>query len=501
MVRALPGAAAGTPAHDDTAIEAVLDSPAGSQVDDDRPQTAAASLAMDGATARPSPCGGGSNVGGDGNGRPVTTLARDKHGRFDFVRGSRLINNLPFIVGFMELGNAGDFAANVWNDVPVPIYAIVFMAIGGVVAGALSVFAFRDAFVSCRNVLFLRLQRRAIEAERQRRVQRGESLLDMDVYRAVTFREFGSETIARWFMDMLLGFGAVLICIGTFMAIGGANYDVWFASNLLSGYIGNAPIALYGLVNSGWCGYIFLKAQHHIAATAGPLKGSRAAALIKRRSRNVQTFCVINGTATILGGVGSMITATRWWGYVILIPVIMSSVFCNVWWRRRVGYTRAWAKPTPFPALSPSKLVADLEFAARAEVTIRENRDNPLQQFVADPASLPDVVAFLECHDLFDDFCLRVVSSVPDARSALGGSQPTCNELHIGVGEILALDKALHAQLLDAAQGCFRELGAEHFRNRERYTAELLGTYYLVAGNVDFDGIEDAGGATESSEK
>lgn len=501
MQRALPGAEAGTPALDDTAIEAVLDNPDGSQGQGGRPQSSAASVTINGVAARSCPSGGGDGDGDAEGRRLVTRLVRDKHGRFDFVRGSRLVNNLPFIVGFMELGNAGDFAANVWNDVPVPIYAIVFMAIGGVVAGVLSVFAFRDAFVSCRNVLFLRLQRREIEAERQRRVESGEPLLDINVYRAVTFREFGSETIARWFMDILLGFGAVLICIGTFMAIGGANYNVWFASNLLSGYIGNAPIAFYGLVNSGWCWYIFSKAQHHIEATAAPLKGSRAAALIKRRSRNVQTFCLINGTATILGGVGSMITATRWWGYVILIPVIMSSVFCNVWWRRRVGYTRAWAKPATFPALVPGELVANLEFAARAEVTIRENLDNPLEQFVADSTSLPDVLAFLERYDLFDDFCLRVISSVPEACSALGGSQSTCNELNIGVGEILALDKSLHAQLLGAAQGCMRELGAEHFRNCERYTAELLGTYYLIAGNVDFDGIEDAGGATESSEK
>ncbi|KAJ6441444.1 integral membrane protein [Purpureocillium lavendulum] len=498
MRSALPGSAeAGTPAvDDDAAIEAVHDGPTTSQVDR---SGSAAPVSINGSASRPtSRCE---------HERPVTTLVKDKHGRFGFVRGSRLVNNLPFIVGFMELGNAGDFAANVWNDVPVPIYAIVFMAIGGVVAGFLSICAFRDAFVACQNVYFLRRQRREQKAERQRRAEAGESLLDMDVYLAVTFRELGSETIARWFMDLLLGFGAVLICVGTFMAIGGANRKVWLASNLLSGYIGNAPIAVYGLVNSGWCGYIFSKAQSHITATAAPLKGSQTATLIKRRSRNVQTFCIINGTATILGGVGSMITATRWWGYVILAPVIVSSVFCNVWWRRRVGYTRAWAKPTSFPALVPGELVAELEFAARAEITIRENKDAPMEHFVADPTSLPGILAFFERYDLFDSYCMRLVSRESGVREsdvcdALGGSQATCTKLHIGIVELLALDKSLYPRLLDAAHNCLRELGAEHFRNRERYTAELLGTYYLIAGsNVDFDGIEDAGGVTESSEK
>jgi hypothetical protein len=51
-----------------------------------------------------------------------------------FVRGKkgwtlrdqyRLKNSLLFGVGLLELANAGDFAANVWNQVPVPHFAMV----------------------------------------------------------------------------------------------------------------------------------------------------------------------------------------------------------------------------------------------------------------------------------------------------------------------------------------------------------------------------------------
>jgi hypothetical protein len=36
----------------------------------------------------------------------------------------RLMNSLLAGVGLLELGNAGDFAANVWNQIPVPHFAM-----------------------------------------------------------------------------------------------------------------------------------------------------------------------------------------------------------------------------------------------------------------------------------------------------------------------------------------------------------------------------------------
>ncbi|KND89045.1 hypothetical protein TOPH_06357 [Tolypocladium ophioglossoides CBS 100239] len=415
-------------------------------------------------------------------------LLKAENGQFRFPRGTRLINNISWVVGLLELANAGDFAANVWNVVPVPVYAIVFMAIGGTVAGVLSVFAFLDSRLSCQNVRFLRLQRRKQKAERARRLEHSEAMRDVDVRLAVTFRELGSEVINRWVMDLLMGCGAVLISVGTFMAIGGANEDVWFASNILSGYLGNTPIALFGLVNCMWAAFIWTKAQGHVIATRKALRGSLAAALVKRRSRNVQAFAITNGTATILGGVGSLLTATRWWAYVILIPVIISSIFCNLWWRRRVGYTRAPLRDGVFPPIVPSELVADLEFAAHAEIAIREQQTAPINQFVADPTSLPDVLGFLEQHAMLDIFCLKVVS-VPELCDALNGKDST--ELDIGVDNLLAVPEPLHPRLLELAQECVRDMGPEHFRNRERYMAEMLGTYYNIAGNVDFDGNEE----------
>ncbi|RDA84067.1 hypothetical protein CP532_0782 [Ophiocordyceps camponoti-leonardi (nom. inval.)] len=365
---------------------------------------------------------------------------------YDFPPASRLENNLPWAVGFLELANAGDFAANVWNEVPVPQYAMVLMAFGGTLA-------------------FLR-----------------------SALRSVSFRELYNEIINRLAMDILMGAGALLIAAGTFMAMGGGNERVWYASNILSGYLGNTPLALFALVNSSWAGYLAYTAQRHVRAT----RSSPASALVKRRSRNVQVFCLINGTAAVVGGVGSMLTATRWWAYVLLAPVVVSSIFCNLWWRRRVGYTRA---RTCFSSVE--ELLSDLEFAAWADVILRKSSSSsrPLSRLMADPSSLPEVLRWLRRHHLLPDVCVAAAND-PHLRPALvassvSASDKSTSELDLGLPELLALPAALHPRLLDVADECVGRLGALHFRHRERFLAELLGSYSCVGGRApDVEEVE-----------
>lgn len=405
-------------------------------------------------------------------------LVKEKDGHWALSKDGRLVNNLSWVVGFMELANAGDFAANVWNDIPVPVYAIVFMAIGGTVAGVLSVFAFLDSRRACYNVRYLRRQRKQLFEEKQQREARSESTLETDVILALNFRELGIELVARWIMDLLMGFGAVLICVGTYMAIGGANPQVFHASNLLSGYIGNTPIAVFGLCNSMWAGYMFSKAQGHVRATRKVLGSCTATALVKRRARKVQVFSVINGTATILGGVGSMITATMWWGYVILIPVIIASLFCNIWWRKMMGYTRAERNP----AMVKEELVYSLEFAATAAAAKKTVADpEAMPQWCSEmPSSLPDMLEFLSFHSLFHQYCIEIMTN-DDICQALGGNNAEVTEVSINIEDILALSSAFHPTLLETAKSVARNVDVVHFKNRERYLAELLGTYCALA--------------------
>jgi len=73
-------------------------------------------------------------------------------------------------VGILELANTGDFAANIWNQVPVPHYAVALMALSGTLALSVSYFALKDAQLSWRNLLFLHEERRYLRTQKHRYV-------------------------------------------------------------------------------------------------------------------------------------------------------------------------------------------------------------------------------------------------------------------------------------------------------------------------------------------
>jgi hypothetical protein len=407
------------------------------------------------------------------------TLVRAERGDGYVPQSSGLKNDLYRAVGFLELANAGDFAANVWNSYPVPVYATVFMAVGATFAGIMSVFALLDSRRAFRNVKFLRKQRRELKEARAHRAAKSLATRDLDVLLSVNFRELGTEAVNRWALNMFMGVGAVLICVGTYLAIAGANPGIFLASNLLSGYIGNAPIAIFGAINSCWAFYILCKAQGHINAAKKAIPGTQSLALIKRRSRNVQIYTGINGTATILGGVGSMITATRWWGYVILIPVILASVFCNYWWRTRAGYSRRDLVPYGLSIMNIDELSTALEFAARAETKIKEQKKTPINSFVSDPSSLRSVLTFIQEQELLEPFCLQLVKDA-GLRTTIGYPNNPA-QIEIIVDALLNLPKECHPALIQVAQDTVRKNGSIHFKYRERYAAELLGTYLAIS--------------------
>ncbi|KAF7557078.1 hypothetical protein G7Z17_g948 [Cylindrodendrum hubeiense] len=400
------------------------------------------------------------------------TLVKRRRG-WAYPQGLRLEHNLSWAIGLLELANAGDFAANIWNDTPVPIYATVFMAIGGTAAGVLSIFAFQDAGRAWHNVKFLQRQRRDLEDHNVQLLEEGQSTQQVDVFLDITGRELYTEVINRWGMDILMGGGAVMISIGTFLAMGGANHKVWMASNILSGYLGNAPITLYGLVNSLWAIVVWRKKQSHKRAAEKRLQGTVALELVKKYGFSVQLFFVINGSTTFIGGVASMLTATMWWAYVILIPVIISSFFCNYWWRKRAGYDRPYLD-LPI-GMNENGLIQALEAAAAIRRGIEKDQGNDaLRQLVPDTRSLPSVLDFLVEHGLFETFALRIVAN-PRLREVLCVGD--MNRVEIDVTGLLDLPEPHHATILGVAEQFIRNEGPKHFEHRERFIAEVLGTY------------------------
>ncbi|KAM0344958.1 hypothetical protein ACHAPU_007092 [Fusarium lateritium] len=403
-------------------------------------------------------------------GLDIVTLTKGRSG-WSCTQNTRLRNNLFAAVGFLELANAGDFAANVWNETPVPIYAIVFMAIGGCSAFVLSICSFFDSRKAWRNIQFLRQQRQLSKTQKQN-LDTNSSSRGLDVLTEITTHELRVEIINRYVMDLLMGGGAMLISIGTFMAIGGANERLWLASNILSGYLGNAPIALYGLVSSIWAALVVIKMRNHLVAARKELQGSPSLPILKQRCFNVQVFFGLNGTANIVGGIGSMLTAERWWAYVILIPVIVTSIFCNIWWRHRVGYDRPYISDLTF--MNVDMISETLESTSQLRRTIQDSPDVDFEQIFGGEAGLNQVLELLVKHDLFEQFCLRLVVN-KRVRHLFRKAQDA--QVQISTAGILEIPEEHHLMILGVALTFLKKMGPSHLLHRERFLSEILGAY------------------------
>jgi hypothetical protein len=387
----------------------------------------------------------------------------------------RLKNSLLAGVGFLELANAGDFAANVWNEIPVPHFAAALMAVGGTLALSISIFAFQDARLSWYNIRLLRSERRyLLKRKAEDPSQAGR---DLDTHLDVSFREMGTELVDRVGMDIVMGFGAVMVGLGTFMALGGANPAVFMASNLMSGWIGNAPVAFYGTVNAAWSAYVWRRAHRHSIAGAKQLKEDVVERLLKRRIRTVKTHATINGVTGIVAGAASLVTATMWYGYPVLVVCIISSIACNYIWRNKIGYDRPLIRQTR--TVDMMSVIKELKSVASARQILEEAPTESLRKLFWDPESIASILDFIMKHDLFEDFCVRLLRDTTLSTSLFG----TLNEeLTIDPESLLTADKSFLPCFLEIAQTTVSDMGSKRFKYRERYLLEALGCYMCSSG-------------------
>lgn len=384
----------------------------------------------------------------------------------------KLRNSLLAGVGFLELANAGDFAANVWNQIPVPRYAIALMAIGGTVALGISTYAFKDALLSWRNVVNLREERHHLQTQKITGSPNGQMVRCLNSLLDVNFREKGTELVDRVSMDLFMGFGAIAVGVGTLIAIDGADRRVWHASNLLSGYIGNAPCALYGIANLAWSAYVWRRALRHKASGANELKGTDVGEMLKRRTDTVKFHAMLNGITGVIAGAASLVTATMWWGYLVLAPCIVISILCNYLWRHRIGYDRPFVRQSF--SMDETSLVKELQFVHSTQRIFEENPSDSLSKLVSDPGSITSVIDFITKNDLFEDLCVRVLK---DAKLSATLFVPLNETIIIDPQSLLAADDRSISSLLGIARTCVREVGPMRFKYRERYLIEALGCY------------------------
>jgi len=394
---------------------------------------------------------------------------------------TRLRNDLLIIVGYLEFFNALDFPANIWNTIPVPKFAMALMIVGGTAALLASTIALWDLRRSLRNVRLLREERTYLQSELDLAEPRGlvRRQHHLTAWLSLNFRELGWEIMDRALMDILVGFASILVGVGTLMATGGANHRVYLASNLLSGYIGNGFVAVYGLMNAVWSGYLYIRARRHKAHVRQYIHEKSVLKRGVEVFRNHQRYALMNGITLLVSSAGSLISSTMWWGYVILIPCIASSVYCNVLWRRKVGYNRILCQ---FRASDDLELDVYPQILDAVNVQVMMNDGST--RAVLGGFQQGRLLEFACNNEMFDDLCLHMANE-----AAMGQAldiTPADVEVDISIRKLCTLKAE---RLVEAMEACFAKVGLRRALDRERFLFELLGAYLTVGQSMVEEGV------------
>lgn len=364
----------------------------------------------------------------------------------------------------------------------MPRFAAILMGIGGTLALLMTSVAVQDFRLSLQNVRLLRLERDTLR-EVSKKTEGEEELITARL--GVGIRELGTEIVDRLIMDALMGTGSILVGVGTLMAIGGANRKVYKASNLLSGYIGNGVAAVFGVINAVWSVYLVKRFYDQGKAMKKTEMDSEIRKRMKTRLRRFQGHAILNGVTGLVAGAGSLVTATRWWGYVVLIPCILSLIFCNYFWRLRLGYDRLVFGVPGAMSVDLKPLTEELVFVVAMQKALKGEEKVDIEggqvasaQKVLDSGSLEEILDFIVQHRMLERYA-ESLARKSKTRSLLIASLPVDET---GLMEVspyrligIASNPTHLAILLDHARKFLRVEGVETFVHRERHLLELLG--------------------------
>jgi hypothetical protein len=403
----------------------------------------------------------------------TANLVRHKNGTYALRKSSRIRGIPPLAIGFLDIANSGDFAANVFNHVPVPIHAIVLMAIGGTLALCMSVFALTDVMRSWENIRLLQEERRLLKTYDN----------DKSAELELNHRDLGTEIFDRAGVDIAMGIGAFLIAIGTYIAIGGANRKVFLASNLLSGYVGNALPAIYGLCNVGWSVSVWIRAHRQMSAVSLHLQDGVPKSLLLLRGRRVQEHAVLTAVVCLISGALSMVTPTHWWPYPILLVCGLAFLYSTWVYKSQIGYERSLL--TNDESLKKVFLNDEICFLEAVEEALKEDSDTWPALRLED-LSMPDLLRFVIRCDIFEHLCCQILNESFNVKRRFDALSPS-----IMVSEQLLseLDKPEQiTEVIDAAKVCLGRHGLEQVRFRKRYLLEALGSCLLHHKGDDKNG-------------
>lgn len=363
---------------------------------------------------------------------------------------------------------------------------MAFMILGGIAALGMIYFSIRDGRLSLANLRALRKERAYLREQlvlhrktpgNANMVRTIECFLDMNT------RETGTELVDRVGMDVLLGFSSLVVGIGTLMATEGDHSSAVFAaSNLLSGYIGNTPCAIYGVANLLWSSYVWARARKQQRAALNYVRSStRISQMLRNRTSSIQMHAALNGITGIVAGMAALVTATMWWGYVVLTPCVVTSGLVNLFWRRCVGYERPLVLHS-ITSIDQDTVLEALRHASSCRERIQRGEMAELMDafttMVSDTDSLDCALEVVKKNNMMEEFCRRLLQD-KDVSPTLHSSYEVRNGVPaVDWPQLLATeDRLWHEIFLRVAKETINESALRSFIYQERHLLEVLGCY------------------------
>lgn len=375
-------------------------------------------------------------------------------------------------IALLDLANSGDFAANIFNEIPVPHFAIVLMVLGATCALIMSIVAFIDARRSLRNLCLLREERRMLLAQDEESAASEHSCAaELDL----NHRDIWTEFFDRAAMEIMMGIAAFLIAVGTYMAPGGADHRVFKASNLLSGYIGNSLPAAYGAITCSWSAYVLWRTRRHAAAAKAGLEDGPVLSALRTRVFAVQEHAIITGVTCLVSGILSMFTPTSWWPYPVLLVCGLIFIYGAYAYRRHIGYERP--QILVGVRIEVDVLVDELTWIASMRKFLKSGTAFT-DKTDADMVSLHSLTNLIIRCDLFQYFSTELIKDPQLSGLLLADNE---EEIDIYPDTLYALPTKHHDQIREIAQTCLKKRGLRQLRYRKHFLLEALGSSLAVS--------------------
>ncbi len=264
-----------------------------------------------------------------------------------------------------ELDNFGDIGATplFHPPLPVPVYGI--LGIGGVLSlwfGARP--ALEDVVEGFRNLKVLKGEEKFILERRAEVIDdlfaaspsvhtvhvRQRELLRLAIHHAQCKRERESEILDRIVSGILIAPGSVLTGFGTFLTpgfiFGAHSATASVLANLLTGFVGNGPIAAYAAINSGYNSHKTYQAHRRLKLLKtydlNRLWGDDVDVnqAVRYRVRLIRNTAACKAVSSAGIGIGGVLTAITPFGYAVLLPFALARAGAEYLTHKKLGYSR-----------------------------------------------------------------------------------------------------------------------------------------------------------------